>query len=50
MFGLGMGEILILSLIIILLFGHKKLPQVGNSIGRSIPEFKKGLQESKGEK
>ena len=45
MFGLGLGELVILLFIIIIMFGGKKLPQLGASLGESIKNFKKGLKE-----
>ncbi len=45
MFGLGIGEGLILLAIVILLFGGKKLPELGRSMGQSLQNFKKGLKE-----
>ncbi len=45
MFGLGFQEILLLLLIGLLLFGSKKLPEVGKSLGQAIREFKKAFQE-----
>ncbi len=44
MFGLGMGELVVILLIVVLMFGGKKLPQLGSSIGESIKAFKKGLK------
>ena len=44
MFGLGFQEILLLLLIALLLFGAKKLPDVGRALGRSIREFKNAFQ------
>lgn len=46
MFGLGTSELLILAGIVLLLFGAKKLPQLGRSMGSAITNFKKGLNES----
>ena len=46
MFGLGMGEGFIILAIVVLLFGGKKLPALGKSLGRSINEFKAGLKET----
>lgn len=44
MFGLGFQEILLLVLIALLLFGAKKLPDLGRAVGRSLREFKKAFQ------
>jgi sec-independent protein translocase protein TatA len=46
MFGLGTSELLILAGIVLLLFGAKKLPQLGRSMGSAITNFKKGLNET----
>ncbi len=46
MFGLGISEALILLAIVVLMFGGKKLPQLGKSMGQAITGFKKGLNES----
>jgi sec-independent protein translocase protein TatA len=42
---LGPVEIIIILLIIVLLFGAKKLPELARGLGKSASEFKKGLQE-----
>jgi len=44
MLGLGMGELVVILLIVVLMFGGKKLPQLGSSIGESIKNFKKGMK------
>jgi sec-independent protein translocase protein TatA len=43
MFGLGFQEILLLLLIALLLFGAKKLPDIGRALGNTIREFKKAF-------
>jgi len=43
--GLGWPEILIILVIVLLLFGAKKLPELARSLGKSINEFKKGKDE-----
>tara|TARA_B100000745_G_scaffold284541_1_gene219266 strand:+ start:400 stop:663 length:264 start_codon:yes stop_codon:yes gene_type:complete len=43
--GLGGSEILIVALIIMVLFGAKKLPELARSLGRSKGEFEKGKAE-----
>ena len=37
----GMGEMLIILVIVLLVFGAGKLPQIGDSLGRSIKNFKR---------
>ena len=51
MFGLGTTELLVIAFVIVLLFGGKRLPQLGRSLGSAITNFKKGLNapEDKGE-
>ena len=43
---LGFTEILIILLVVLLLFGAKRLPEVGASIGKGIREFKRSLSET----
>lgn len=43
MFGLGTTELVIIAFVIVLLFGGKRLPQLGRSLGSAITNFKKGL-------
>jgi len=45
MFGLGIGELLVLLVIVLIFFGAGKLPQVMGSLGQGIQSFKKGLKE-----
>ena len=42
---IGLTEILIILLVIILLFGAKRIPDLARSLGKSISEFKKGRKE-----
>ena len=49
MFGLGTTELIVIAFVVVLLFGGKKLPQLGRSMGSAITNFKKGLTESKDE-
>jgi sec-independent protein translocase protein TatA len=44
---IGLPELLVVLLIILLLFGATRLPEIARSLGRSIQEFKKGVQEIK---
>lgn len=47
--GLGMPEILLILLIVILLFGAKKIPELARGLGRGIREFKDASKEIKSE-
>jgi len=49
MFGLGLPEILLILVIALLLFGAAKLPEIGRALGKSLSEFKKGMQELPGD-
>ncbi len=46
-FNLGMTEILVILLILLLVFGAKRLPEMGAGMGKGIREFKKSLKEVK---
>jgi sec-independent protein translocase protein TatA len=43
--GLGAGEIVMIFLVVLLLFGAKRLPEIGSSLGKGIREFKGSLRE-----
>jgi sec-independent protein translocase protein TatA len=45
MFGVGMTELLVILVIILIIFGAGKLPEIGGAIGRSIKNFKKATHE-----
>ena len=47
--GLGMGEMLLIFLVVLLLFGAKRLPEIGRSMGRGLREFKSGVEGKGGE-
>jgi sec-independent protein translocase protein TatA len=43
---LGFPEIMVILLVVLLLFGAKRLPEVGSSIGKGIREFKRSLSDT----
>ncbi len=45
MFGLGMPELIIIMIIILIIFGAGKLPEIGSGIGKGIKNFKKATRE-----
>ncbi|UCD25073.1 MAG: twin-arginine translocase TatA/TatE family subunit [Gemmatimonadota bacterium] len=46
-FNLGMTEILVILMILLLVFGAKRLPEMGAGMGKGIREFKKSLKDVK---
>jgi sec-independent protein translocase protein TatA len=47
MFGLGYQELLLILVIVLILFGAQRLPDLARSLGSSVKEFKKGVTELK---
>ena len=45
LFGLGMQEILVIALIVLLLFGGKKIPELMKGLGKGVKSFKEGMNE-----
>ena len=50
MLGLGPTEIIIVLFLVLLLFGSKKLPDLGGALGRSLKNFKAGMRKDNEEK
>jgi sec-independent protein translocase protein TatA len=48
-FDIGAPELLIVLLIVLLLFGGKKLPELSRSLGQSMKELRKGVRDSGGD-
>jgi TatA/E family protein of Tat protein translocase len=44
-FGIGTSELIIIMVIILLVFGAKRLPEIGQSLGRGIQDFKRSLRD-----
>jgi sec-independent protein translocase protein TatA len=45
MFGLGVGELIVVLVIVLMIFGPRRLPEVMGSFGQSIQAFKRGMRE-----
>ncbi|MEE4254495.1 MAG: twin-arginine translocase TatA/TatE family subunit [Desulfuromusa sp.] len=45
MFGLGTQELLIILVLVMIIFGAGKLPQVGGALGKGLRNFKKGVKD-----
>ena len=43
--GLGMPELLVIMVIVLIIFGANKLPQIGEGLGKGIRNFKKGVKD-----
>lgn len=49
MFGLGTQELIIILVLVLIVFGAGKLPQVAGSLGKGIRDFKKGMNDAENE-
>ncbi len=47
--GLGAGELVLIALVILLLFGGKKIPELMRGLGKGVRSFKEGMNEAKEE-
>jgi len=45
MFGLGMPELIVILVIVVVLFGGSRLPEIGKGVGQAIRNFKKATSE-----
>ncbi|MBD2495678.1 twin-arginine translocase TatA/TatE family subunit [Nostoc sp. FACHB-280] len=50
MFGLGWPEVGIIAIVALLIFGPKKIPELGNALGKTLRGFKEELNTSNDEK
>ena len=48
-FNLGFWEVAIIALVVLLLFGGKKIPELMRGLGKGVKSFKQGMQEAKDE-
>ncbi|MGZ3577455.1 MAG: twin-arginine translocase TatA/TatE family subunit [Syntrophales bacterium] len=46
MFGIGVPELIVILVIVLIVFGAGKLPEIGGAIGKSIKNFKKSVRDS----
>jgi sec-independent protein translocase protein TatA len=49
LFALGMPEIILIALVVLLIFGGKKIPELMRGLGKGVNEFKKGMKDVEGE-
>jgi len=45
MFGIGMQELLVILLVVVVIFGARRLPEIGSGLGRAIRNFRKAASE-----
>ena len=48
-FGLGWGEIVLIALVVLLLFGGKKIPELMKGLGKGVKSFKEGMSKVENE-
>ena len=46
MFGIGMQELLIILVIVLIIFGAGKLPEIGSALGKGIKNFKRSMNDN----
>ncbi len=46
---IGMGEVILILVVVLLIFGAAKLPEIGKALGKGIKEFKKEVKDIKGD-
>ncbi len=46
MFGIGFSEMLVLAVIALLVFGPRRLPEIGNAVGKGLKEFKDAVNST----
>lgn len=49
MFGLGVGELIAIAIVVLVLFGGRKIPQLGSGLAKGFINFKKGLKDERPE-
>lgn len=45
LWALGTGEIVLIALVVLLIFGGKKIPELMRGLGKGVSQFKKGIKE-----
>ena len=45
LWALGTGEIILIALVVLLIFGGKKIPELMRGLGKGVSQFKKGIKE-----
>jgi sec-independent protein translocase protein TatA len=50
MFGIGSQELMVILLVVFLIFGPKRLPELGGSLGRAIRGFKNGMKDEESDR